>query len=218
VPKTTADGKMVVDNRGLPVADDTLRIVGNSQYKYFGGVSNKFTYKNISFSFRFDFRVGGKMYSQTKDVSYFAGTVPSTLYNDREPFIIPNSVVETSRDNEGNPVYDENTKPIDRINLNEYWSSGGSGMDAASLIDKSFIKLREVIITFNIPKKRLAKVPVENINFSIIGKNLLLRTPKGQTYIDPELTTFGNDLMADFGEYGAQPSTRSITLNLRLLF
>lgn len=218
VPQRTADGRMVVDNKGLPVADDTLKVVGNSQYKYFGGVSNKFTYKNISLSFRFDFRQGGKMYSQTKNVSYFAGTVPATLYNDREPFIIPNSVVETGTDSKGNPVYEENTKPIDRINLPDYWSAGGMELDEAALIDKSYVKLREVIISFDISKKYLAKLPVESINFSIIGKNLLLWTPKDQTYIDPELTTFGNDLLADFGEYGAQPSTRSVTLNLRLLF
>jgi TonB-linked SusC/RagA family outer membrane protein len=218
VPKYTTDGKMVVDNKGLPLADDTLRVVGNSQYKYFGGVSNQFIYKNLTFSFRFDFRVGGKMYSQTKEVCYFAGTVPATVYNDREPFIIPNSVVETERDKDGNPMYAENTKPIDRINLPDYWGAGGSQLDEAALIDRSFIKLREVILSYNISKKYLSKIPVENINLSIIGKNLLLWTPKDQTYIDPELTTFGNDLMADFGEYGAQPSTRSITFNLRILF
>jgi hypothetical protein len=52
----------------------------------------------------------------------------------------------------------------------------------------------------------------------VIGRNLLLWTPEGQSYIDPEMTTFGNDLNADFGEYGAQPTVRSVSAGLRVMF
>jgi hypothetical protein len=217
-PKYTDDGRMVVDNQGLPVADDELKIYGNSQYKYFGGLSNRFVYKNISFSFQFDFRKGGIMYSRTKNITHWAGTVPETLYNDREPFIIPNSVVEVGEDENGDPIYEENTKPIDDDNLVNFWGNGGFEIDGTSLLDKSFIKLREAIVTYSLPETLLASWPVERMDVSLIGKNLLLFTPADQTYIDPELTTFGNDLLADFGEYGAQPSTRSFSINLRVVF
>jgi len=217
-PKYTADGQMVVDNQGIPVASDSLVIYGNSQYKYYGGIGNSIRYKNFTFSFRFDFRQGGLMYSRTKDITLWAGTVPETMYNDRKPFVIPNSVVETGEDEEGNPVYAENTKPIDAVSLVNYWGNGGSQLDGASLIDRSFVKLREVIISYSVPAKLTQKIKVTDMEFSLIGRNLLLFTPHDQTYIDPELTTFGNDLLADFGEYGAQPSTRSLTLNLKLSF
>jgi TonB-linked SusC/RagA family outer membrane protein len=217
-PLYTSDGKMVVNNQGLPVADEDLHIYGNSQYKYFGGISNRFTFKGVTFSFRFDFRKGGLMYSRTKDITLWAGTVPETLYNDREPFIIPNSVVETGTDANGDPIYEENTKPIDLVHLSEYWGNGGSLIDGSSLIDKSFVKLREVVLSYSVPERLLDKLPVSNLSFSIIGRNLLLWTPKDQTYIDPELTTFGNDFLADFGEYGAQPSTRSVSFNLKIIF
>jgi hypothetical protein len=151
-------------------------------------------------------------------VSLFAGTVPATLYNDRQPFIIPNSVVKTGTDSKGNPIYSENTKPIDRTHLTDYWSNGGSELDQAFFVDKSFIKLREVIISWEVPQKFLKMLPFSGLNLSVIGKNLLLWTPADQTFIDPELTTFGNDLQADFGEYGAQPSTRSLIINLRAVF
>ncbi len=217
-PKYTSNGKMIVNNRGLPVADEELYIYGNSQYNYFGGISNRFTYRNISFSFRFDFRQGGLMYSRTKDITQWAGTAPSTLYNDREPFIIPNSVVETGTDENGDPMYVENTKPIDLIHLSEYWGNGGDKLDGNSLLDKSFIKFREVILSYSFPKRIFENIPVSSLNLSVVGRNLLLWTPEDQTYIDPELTTFGNDFLADFGEYGAQPSTRSISFNLKVIF
>ena len=116
------------------------------------------------------------------------------------------------------PVYAENTKPIDATNLLSFWGNGGLEIDGASLIDRSFVKLREVVLTYNFPKKLLEKTPLGDLSFSIIGHNLLLFTPVGQTYIDPEMTTFGNDLLADFGEYGAQPTTRSVVFNLRVTF
>jgi hypothetical protein len=209
---------MVVDNQGLPIAADDLKIYGNSQYKYFGGVVNTIRYRNFSLSVRIDFRQGGLMYSRTKDITNWAGTVPQTLYNDRKPFIIPNSVVETGEDANGDPVYIENSKPIDYVSLVNYWGSGGQDLDGGSLIDRSFIKLREVVLGYKLPSKFTKKLRMEMLEISVAGRNLLLFTPRSQTYIDPESTTFGNDLLADFGEYGAQPSTRSLTLNLRIAF
>ena len=216
--KKTPDGKIVVDNKGLPVAADDLKVYGNSQYKYFGGVTNTFTFAGFSLSAQLDFRHGGIMYSRTKDISLFAGTIPETTYNDRKPFIIPNSVVETGTDKNGDPIYEENSKPIDRVNLVDYWGNGGLQLDGATLIDKSFIKLRQVVLSYAIPEKWAGKMKLDGLSLSVVGKNLLLWTPASQTFIDPESTTFGNDLLADFGEYGAQPSTRSITFNITANF
>jgi hypothetical protein len=217
-PKLTEGGQIVVDNQGLPIADDDLKIYGNSQYKYFGGITSRLTYSNFTFSMRFDIRQGGIMYSRTRNVSMWAGTTPETLYNDREPFIIPNSVVEIDTDENGEPVYAENSKPIDRYHLVSYWGNGGLELDGSSFVDKSFVKLREVVFSYNFPSRYFENVPVSSVNLSVAGRNLLLWTPKDQTFIDPELTTFGNDLLADFGEYGAQPSTRSFSINLRVVF
>lgn len=217
-PKYTGDGKLVVDNQGLPVADDELKVYGNSQYKYFGGIINTLNYKGLSLSVNCDYRIGGIMYSRTKDITQWAGTITETLYNNREPFIIPNSVYEIGRDDNGEPIYAENTIPLDRVKLVEYWGNGGSQLDGASLIDKSFVKLRDVTFGYNIPKNWADFLHLEKVYVSVTGKNLLLWTPKEQQFIDPELTTFGNDLLADFGEYGAQPSVRSIAFNVKVDF
>ncbi len=217
-PKYTADGKMVVDNQGLPVADSEFKTFGNSQYNYFGGITNTLTYKGISLLMHFDVRMGGIMYSRTRDITLWAGTVPETLYNDRQPFIIPNSVYEVGRDANNEPIYAENTIPIDRVGLIEYWGNGGSEIDGASFIDKSFVKLREITLGYTLPSGALSKLYIQQLYLGISGKNLWLWTPANQTYIDPELTTFGNDLGADFGEYGAQPSVRNVSFVLKVDF
>lgn len=214
----TDDGKLVVDENGLPVVSDDLTYYGNSQYKYYGGGSSEFRIKNVFFSFLIDYRIGGIMYSRTKDICLWAGTSTQTLYNDREPFIIPNSVIEVGTDDNGDPIYVENSVIIDDNTLVEYWGNGGVEIDGASLVSKSFVKLREMALTWNLPEHALKRLKIDNISLSVIGNNLLLWTPEDQNFIDPESTTFGSDIGADFGEYGAQPSVRSVTFNLRFDF
>ncbi len=211
-------GRIVVDNQGLPKAAKDLKEYGTREYDYIAGAGTKVYFKGIILSVNFDIKQGGIMYSRTKDISVWAGTVPITTYNNREPFIIPNSVYEVGQDAQGKPVYAENTIPINAVTLVDYWGNGGIELDGNSLIDKSYIKLREAVLSYSFPAKLLTKTFIRNIELSIIGRNLLLWTPKEQTYIDPELTTFGNDLNADFGEYGAQPTVRSVTMGLRLVF
>jgi TonB-linked SusC/RagA family outer membrane protein len=218
VPLTDGNGNIVVDNNGIPVADEEKEIYGDAQYDFMFGVTNNLKYKNFTLSFLIDVRQGGLMYSRTADIQYFAGTAPQTLYNDRQPFIVPNSVVQTSTDANGDPIYEENTHAITNDVLYTYWGAGGTELDKAFVIEKSFVKLREVVLTYNLPNKWFEKTPFSNAQFSLIGRNLLLFTPEDQTFIDPELTTFGNDLNADYGEFSASPTTRSFGASLRFSF
>jgi TonB-linked SusC/RagA family outer membrane protein len=222
VALTDGQGHIVVDASGLPVADPENQILGGSQYDWMAGVSNNLTYKNLSLSFSFDIRQGGLMYSRTKEIMYFAGTAPATTYNDRQPFIIPNSVQAIYDANGAITGYTENTTAIshESATLYQYYDqTRGAGNFAREwLIDKSFIKLREVVFTYTFPKKWLAKTPFGDASLSIIGRNLLLFTPEDNQFIDPELTTFGNDLNADYGEYSAAPTTRSFGASLRFTF
>ncbi|MBN2215110.1 MAG: SusC/RagA family TonB-linked outer membrane protein [Bacteroidales bacterium] len=210
-------GRIVVDNTGLPKAAEDLIEYGDREYDFIGGIMNRLTFKGLSLSANLDIKQGGIMYSQTKDISVWAGTVPLTLYNMREPFVIPNSVYEIAKDASGDPVYAQNTIPVDAVHIGDYWGNGGTELDGMSFIDKSYIKLREIVLSYDFPRKLIGKIRLQGLELSVIGRNLLLWTPESQTYIDPELTTFGTDLNGDFGEYGAQPTVRSITFSLRLV-
>ena len=211
-------GRIVVDNNGLPKAAEDMKEYGTRENDFIAGAGTKMSFKGIQLSVNVDIKQGGIMYSRTKDISVWAGTVPVTLYNMRQPFIIPNSVYETGQDAAGNPIYAENNLPINAVTLVDYWGNGGVNLDGNSLVDKSCIKLREAALSYDFPKSLLAKVRIDGLELSVTGRNLLLWTPKDQTYIDPEQTTFGNDLIADFGEYGAQPTVRSVSIGLRLIF
>lgn len=219
---TDGQGHVVVDNSGLPIATTTNSYLGDGQYDWTGGLTNQLTYKNWSLSFSFDIRQGGLMYSRTKEIMYFAGTAPATTYNDRNPFVVPNSV-QAVYDADGKITgYTPNSVAISHANqtLYQYFDqSHGAGNFAQEwLIDKSFIKLRDVVLVYNFPSKWLDKTPFGNAQIAIIGRNLLLYTPSDNHFIDPEVTTFGNDLNADYGEYTAAPTTRSFGASLKVTF
>jgi len=221
VPLRDPQGRLVVDGAGNPRPNPDKQVIANTNYKWTGGITNKFTYKGVSLSGTFDMRHGGSLYSRTATLVYFSGTTPATLYNDRRPFIIPNSVVEVL-DANGEPTgeYNENTTPILDSNgqLQTFWSTGGFDLDRSFLVSKSFVKLREVVLSYSLPKSILAKTPFGAVDVSFIGRNLLLWVPEENVFLDPEQTTFGTDIQSEFGEFGASPTTRSYGVNVRLTF
>lgn len=214
VPMTDGNGNIVVNpTTGMPLPADETAIVGSMNYKYQMGVSTVLNYKGVSLGVDFDIRQGGKMYSRTKTINYFTGNAIQTAYNDRNPFILPNSVIQQA---DGSFV--ENTVPVAYGQISDYWNAGGDRMGSYELVDKSFVKLRSVSLGWDLPKKWLTKTPFQNIKVSVYGNNLFVWTPSDNTFIDPEMTSFGNDLEGQFGEWTANPSSRKFGFNLMVKF
>ena len=213
-----ATGKVVVDNQGLPVRDPKQQIVGSMNYKYTMGINNTFTYKGVSLSVDVDIRQGGKMFSRTKNVTYFTGNAMQTAYNSRNPWIIPNTVVQNGTDAQGKPVYVDNNTPLNATSIYKFWNDGGLELGAGDLIDKSYIKLRAITLSWALPKKWLANTFLTDVRLSAFGNNLFLWTPAENTFVDPELTSFGNDLRGNFGEWSANPSSRKFGFNVSVKF
>lgn len=215
VPLKDPNGNIVVDANGIPIASPDKEVYGDTQYDYTLGIGNTFTYKNFTLDFSFDIRQGGLMFSRTADITRFTGNSITTMINDRQPFIVPNSVIKNT-DASGNVTYTPNTKPIDNAHMDDYYSA--SALDRENVIDKSFVKLREVVLSYNMPSKILKGTGINGINFSVIGRNLFLWTPKSNQYIDPEVSSFGTDLTGQFGEFSANPTTRSLGISLKANF
>ncbi|MGQ3088560.1 MAG: SusC/RagA family TonB-linked outer membrane protein, partial [Flavobacterium sp.] len=190
-------------------------VYGDTQYDYTMGISNTLSWKGLSLDFTLDIREGGLMYSRTADITRFTGNSITTVYNDRNPFIVPNSVVKTTA-GDGSVTYAPNTTPVDVEHMDDYYRADANARN--TVIDKSFIKLREVVLSYKFPTKLLDRTQIQSLTFSVIGRNLFLWTPSSNQYIDPEASTFGNDLAGQFGEFSANPSTRSLGFSLKATF
>ena len=54
-----------------------------------------------------------------------------------------------------------------------------------NLLDASFIK-PGISLSYRLPASLLKRTPFSGVNIGITGRNLLLATPKENTYVDPE--------------------------------
>ncbi|WP_255083615.1 SusC/RagA family TonB-linked outer membrane protein [Zhouia amylolytica] len=211
VPLRDPNGNIVVDNNGVPIASSVKEVYGDTQYDYTLGISNEFSYKGLSFGFTFDIREGGLMYTRTAEITRFTGNSITTVINDRQPFIVPGSVRQLE-----DGTYVENDIAVDTEHMDDYYRA--TALDRENVIEKSFIKLREVTLGYRFPAKVIERTPLDQLSIIIVGRNLLLFTPKSNQYIDPEVSTFGTDLNSQFGEFSANPSTRSIGVTLKASF
>ena len=88
--------------------------------------------------------------------------------------------------------------------------------DAKFIYDASFVKLREVVLTYGLPKETIAHLkPFKGIDFSLIGRNLWI-IHKNLPYADPEETISAGNLQGYQG--GAYPSVRTFAFNVKLRF
>lgn len=239
VEAKTPDGRPIVDaTTGLATVNTapldkyglTNGYLGSGLYDYTMGLSNNFTYKNFNLGFSLDFRYGGVMFSNTASLSRFVGNSITTVYNDRKPFIIPNSVNQTT-DGSGKVIYVENktyvgAAALDRSgsgqtdNTYSYYNAAQNpGLEYQNeVFDKSFLKLRDINLSYNLPQQWTSKVKATNATIGIYARNILLWTPKANVYVDPEATNLGNDLTSQFGEFAATPIAYSYGAILRITF
>jgi len=221
-PKYATDdaGHTIVNAQGVPTASSDKEVIGNMQSNFVTGLSNQLSYKGVSLNFTFDFRQGGMFYSYTKRLMEFVGNSTNTLYNNRQPFIVPNSVKVSGKDADGNPTYAENDVPVNMNNVTEYFNSATNlALERQHVLDRSFIKLREVVISYGLPKSVLQRTPFNSLSLSVIGRNLWLWTPASNNIVDPEITGYpGSGLSAYSGEFAVGPTVRSFGLSLRAGF
>ena len=81
--------------------------------------------------------------------------------------------------------------------------------------DASFVKLRQVVLGYNLPNKLWGKAPVRNVMVSVVARNLAI-LHKNVPNIDPESAySSGN---AQGLDYFGMPSSRTYGINLRASF
>jgi TonB-linked SusC/RagA family outer membrane protein len=217
----TADGKVVVGPDGIPLDDPNPVEIGSIQPDWYGGATSTFSYKGLSLGITMDTRQGGKVVSSTAAQLYFAGLAEETAFNDREEWIVPNSVVQTGTDDDGNPIYSPNTTPLTMYgggNVRNYWAQiqGGSRNDAV-LLDASYLKLREVALRYTIPTALISKTPFKGITVGAVGRNLWLRTQGNNHFIDPEASAFGNGNAQGYEFLGIPPqATYGFDLKIKI--
>jgi TonB-linked SusC/RagA family outer membrane protein len=215
----TDDGAIKVYSSGL-ISTSASQKIGHTEPKFLTGLRNDFSYKNLTFGFFLDMRVGGDIWSQSMSHSFAAGTAKETVKNSvREKAIVAGKDVMADKkfvmkDSDGNWV--TNTIETDA----QTWFESG-GVAEMYVFDGSFLKLREAFISYEFSKSLLSKVKyINKATVSLVGSNLaLLWVDKSNVLrLDPEAGGVSSDTRGVGFEQASVPASRSFGLKLNLTF
>jgi len=218
-PQLAPDGRIIVNEAtGRPVQSTDIQTYGNIQPDFRMGFNNNFRYKSVALGFTLDYSKGGVFYSGTADLLGFVGNDQITTYNDRNPFILPNTVVAVTTGS--TTTYKENTTPIVGGSIADfYYQTNNKGYVYQNLIlDRTYFKLREVTLSYTLPKLISSKVGASSAKLSLYGRNLLTWLPSSNQVVDPEVSNLGSDIGSEFGEFRTSPPMKYYGASLKVTF
>jgi TonB-linked SusC/RagA family outer membrane protein len=182
------DGQITVADR---------QIDGNIWPKFFGGLTNNFTYKGFDASVFFSFSYGNKIYNHNRFFGEGGGA------RDAARVIFASNLERWQQ-----PGDQTDTPRPDGINNNNYKDGGSRWLE-----DGSFLRLKALSLGYTIPKYLTQKVKIQGLRFYVIGTNLF--TVTNYTGLDPEssVSSAQNEQGVDLG---TPPQPRGIQLGLNL--
>ena len=224
------NGDILIDPAtGLPMYDKRNHILGNASWDWTGGLNTTFHYKNFALTALFDVKVGADLYSMSARAAHESGKSLATLVGreewykseeERQAAGIPKGAASWTPtggfvapgviDN-GDGTY----RPNDiKINPEDYWMSVCRNAPSMFIYDNSYIKCREITLTYQFPKKWLGKV-VQDMSISFVTRNPFI-VWKNIPDIDPD-SNYNNTTGMGL-EYGSLPSRKSYGFNLYVKF
>ena len=169
-----------------------FRVVGQSIPDFYGSFTNTLNYKGISLSFMFYFNYG------------------NDIYREGNRFMISDGA-RFGR-NQNREALQQWQKPGDITNVPRAVQNnvdGGNNHSTRYLEDGSFIRLRNVSVSYELPAKYTSRLKLENVRIFLQGQNLKTWTEYKGT--DPENGVSGND-------FGSYPIPRTMTVGLDINF
>jgi len=163
--------------------------------KYFGSVTNTFTYKAVSLQVQFNYNFGNYVYDQWGSYTTSEGAYVGSF-------------------NQLNEELTSWKKAGDITNVPQiiYGGNNSSNRNSTRFLYKGdFIRLRNLQLGYNLPKSLLKHTFISNANFYLRGTNLFIFGQDKKLPFDPEQ---GIANLADFNVY--IPKTISVGLNLSL--
>lgn len=238
-------GEIIVDNNGLPKVSSQSKVLGKFTPDWIGGIRNSISWKDFRLSFQVDASFGGSIYSNTNKTGKYTGVLKNTLpgrdaehgglwYYKRNGEKVATSVTSytttptgqyyTTINGQSTRVYQDGiivngvTQGKDKnttiVSAEDYYHRLYR-IAESNVYDASYVKLREIALTYRLPKSFLRRIHIQDASITLSGRNLWT-IYKNVPNIDPEAAlTVGN---AQGVEAYSLPTTRSFGLNLALNF
>lgn len=220
--KEIADGRYLVDPAtGLYKLSGQDNVVANREPKFTGGLTNTFRWKDLSFSFLLDFRVGGDIYNGTQYYLTSRGQSMRTLQRDAVTVEGINAVTgepftQTYRRGETYMIGGLNRSG--EYMIQEYWNN--YSQNSYNFIqDVNWLKLRSINLTYNFGNLIKGQKFVKGLTATFTANNLFTWT-NYEGGMDPEVAAVGNaGGSGSVGiDYCGVPVQRSYSFGVNLTF
>ena len=204
------NGQRYIGADGLPRVNTDERIkIGNAFPDFIASINNMFKYKSLSFNFLLEWKKGGDLYDAGRRNAIRNGILQTTIVRDE-------SIVMEGVMDDGSGGYVKNTTP-GLIDQNYYRDSNRYNRASEVLVqDASWVKLRNIGLSYNFGENALNALNVDNLSISVSAHNILLWTPYDG--YDPE----GNQYSAGSNVYGftglGTPLSESYSFGIKLGF
>ncbi len=207
--KRDDQGNYVINSKtGLRETVNNVRL-GDVYPDFTMGINNTFTYKGVTLSFLIDIRHGGSLYSETVANLRSSGLAAETIaHREDASFIEPGVILQDDG------TYRPNDVPVK--SMQDYWQHiSNSSNNEGNIYNASFVKLREVQLSYSFPRKWFKSFFVKSLDLGFEARNLWI-IKDHVPHIDPEANFFGPSQIGGGVEFNSIPSTRSFGFNVRL--
>lgn len=207
--------RLVIDPAtGFPKTNAALSPVGRTTPKHIIGLNTALKAFGFTLSTTIDYRTGHVFYAQGQDAMEFTGRSMESVSANRQDFVIPNSVIETSPG-----VYVENTNIPIQNGRQSYWTDTYNDVKENYVIDATAFKIRELSLSYNLPSNFIRNTPLQKVSIGLIARNLYTLLPAENAFSDPEFNNdTDNNNTIGVGGYFQMPPTRSFGVNLNIEF
>jgi TonB-linked SusC/RagA family outer membrane protein len=164
-------GRVIIGANGIPRTTPGFTVrVANFNPIWLGGIQNSFNYKNFRANFTIDFRQGGSITSFTNAIIYADGLTEETLQGRDGGLIFGQNFMshETAVKESGEP----NNIPI---TAEQFWvNMGGRNAPIGEVftVSATNVRMREAVIGYNIPAKKLEGLPINSVSINFVARNL----------------------------------------------
>lgn len=203
-----------IDDSNDIIDENDKTVIGNSTPDFYGGLNNTFSYKNFDLSVFLTFSYGNEVMNATKMIGAKTGS------SNKNSLDVANSHNRwMTIDAQGNKV----TDPAQLAALNTgktvaVYSDTEEGdfyVHSWGVEDASFLKLSNVTLGYNFPKKMIRRAGLSKLRLYFTGSNLLTWTP--YSGFDPEVSTMTSGLTPGV-DYGSYPRSRSFIFGINVAF
>ena len=194
------EGRVVVDADGFPIAG-APGVIGSVAPDFILGANTRLSYKMFTLTAVSDWKSGGQMYGGTTGLlGLYGASQESADARDRNSVIFEGAVTEDGQ---------KNTTAVTGNDISDYFGAIND-IDEGSIINSSFLKLREVALRVQLIKKTNM-----NLSLNLFARNILLWT--NSPILDPE-SSQGNNNMSGAFERFTLPTTKSFGAGVNLQF